>query len=188
MAPPVEYKIVVLGSGAVGKSALTIQLVSNQFVSVYDPTIEDSYRTQVEIDGDPAVLDILDTAGQEEFSSMRDQYMMTGKGFIFVYAINMYRSFDELTAIRQRLYKVKDKNFSFQIPIVICGNKCDLENEREVPTSEGQKLAQDWNCRFLETSALTRNNVELAFFELVRLIRMCEKSAPYKKNALSSLL
>ena len=60
-----EYKIVVLGSGGVGKSALTVQFVQGIFVEKYDPTIEDSYRKQVVIDGETCLLDILDTAGQE---------------------------------------------------------------------------------------------------------------------------
>ena len=68
-----EYKLVVVGGGGVGKSALTIQLIQNHFVDEYDPTIEDSYRKQVTIDEEVCLLDILDTAGQEEYSAMRDQ-------------------------------------------------------------------------------------------------------------------
>mmetsp|Transcript_1486 Transcript_1486/g.1896 ORF Transcript_1486/g.1896 Transcript_1486/m.1896 type:complete len:86 (-) Transcript_1486:463-720(-) len=60
-----EFKVVVIGSGGVGKSALTIQYIQNHFVDEYDPTIEDSYRKQVTIDNETSVLDILDTAGQE---------------------------------------------------------------------------------------------------------------------------
>eukprot|EP00490_Sorites_sp_Unknown_P002761 CAMPEP_0114656540 /NCGR_PEP_ID=MMETSP0191-20121206/12498_1 /TAXON_ID=126664 /ORGANISM="Sorites sp." /LENGTH=98 /DNA_ID=CAMNT_0001873961 /DNA_START=92 /DNA_END=384 /DNA_ORIENTATION=+ len=82
-----DYKIVVLGGGGVGKSALTIRLVTDNFLDEYDPTIEDSYRKQVMIDDKPALLDILDTAGQEEFSSMQDQWMREGKGFLLVYSI-----------------------------------------------------------------------------------------------------
>jgi small GTP-binding protein len=58
-----EYKLVVLGSGGVGKSALTVQFVQGIFVEKYDPTIEDSYRKQVEIDGQQCMMEILDTAG-----------------------------------------------------------------------------------------------------------------------------
>lgn len=68
-----EYKLIVVGGGGVGKSALTIQLIQNHFVDEYDPTIEDSYRKQVTIDEETCLLDILDTAGQEEYSAMRDQ-------------------------------------------------------------------------------------------------------------------
>merc|ERR1711916_68155 len=76
-----EYKLVVLGSGGVGKSALTVQFVQNIFVDKYDPTIEDSYRKQTEIDGQQCLLEILDTAGTEQFTAMRDLYMKDGQGF-----------------------------------------------------------------------------------------------------------
>ena len=62
-----EYKLVVVGGGGVGKSALTIQLIQNHFVDEYDPTIEDCYRKQVTIDEETCLLDILDTAGQEDY-------------------------------------------------------------------------------------------------------------------------
>ncbi|XP_053119121.1 GTPase HRas-like isoform X2 [Hemicordylus capensis] len=91
-----EYKLVVVGAGGVGKSALTIQLIQNHFVDEYDPTIEDSYRKQVVIDGETCLLDILDTAGQEEYSAMRDQYMRTGEGFLCVFAINNTKSFEDV--------------------------------------------------------------------------------------------
>ncbi|KPP57860.1 ras-related protein M-Ras-like [Scleropages formosus] len=67
------YKLVVVGDGGVGKSALTIQFFQKIFVPDYDPTIEDSYLKHTEIDGQWAILDVLDTAGQEEFSAMREQ-------------------------------------------------------------------------------------------------------------------
>lgn len=63
-----EYKLVVVGGGGVGKSALTIQFIQSHFVDEYDPTIEDSYRKQCVIDEEVALLDVLDTAGQEEYS------------------------------------------------------------------------------------------------------------------------
>ena len=75
-----EYKLVIVGGGGVGKSALTIQLIQNHFIDEYDPTIEDSYRKQVTIDDETCLLDILDTAGQEEYSAMRDQTCAPARG------------------------------------------------------------------------------------------------------------
>jgi GTPase KRas len=74
------YKMVVLGTGAVGKSALTIRLVSNIFLEDYDPTLEDNYGIVMKVDGIDAHLDILDTAGQDEYSQMQDQWMRHGRG------------------------------------------------------------------------------------------------------------
>jgi len=163
-----EYKLVIVGGGGVGKSALTIQLIQNHFVDEYDPTIEDSYRKQVTIDEETCLLDILDTAGQEEYSAMRDQYMRTGQGFLCVYAITSRTSFDEIASFREQILRVKDAD---KVPMVIAGNKSDLEDERQVTTVEGQDLAKAFVCPFMETSAKTRVNVEESFYELVREIR-----------------
>lgn len=163
-----EYKLVVVGGGGVGKSCLTIQLIQSHFVDEYDPTIEDSYRKQCVIDDEVALLDVLDTAGQEEYSAMREQYMRTGEGFLLVYAINSKQSFEEITLFQQQILRVKDKDY---FPMVVVGNKCDLESEREVTRQEGESLARSFNCKFLETSAKSRINVDKSFYDLVREIR-----------------
>eukprot|EP00296_Roombia_truncata_P000621 JP436302.1.p1 GENE.JP436302.1~~JP436302.1.p1 ORF type:complete len:189 (-),score=86.44 JP436302.1:267-833(-) len=167
-----EYKLVIVGGGGVGKSALTIQLIQNNFIEEYDPTIEDSYRKQVTIDDETCLLDILDTAGQEEYSAMRDQYMRTGQGFLVVYSITSRSSFDEVSAFREQISRVKDSD---KVPIVIVGNKVDLEHDRQVSTVEGRELAKSFGVPFLETSAKVRINVEDSFYELVREIRRSEQ-------------
>jgi len=174
-----EYKLVIVGGGGVGKSALTIQLIQNHFIDEYDPTIEDSYRKQVTIDDETCLLDILDTAGQEEYSAMRDQYMRTGQGFILVYAITSRSSFDEIASFREQILRVKDKD---KVPMVLVGNKCDLESERQVTTSEVQELAKSFGCPFFESSAKTRVNVEESFYGLVREIRKQLNGEPNKKD------
>ena len=88
-----EFKVVVLGSGGVGKSALTVQFVSGLFMEKYDPTIEDFYRKEIEVDHTPCVLEILDTAGTEQFASMRDLYIKNGQGFIVAYSITNHQTF-----------------------------------------------------------------------------------------------
>lgn len=163
-----EYKLVVVGGGGVGKSALTIQLIHSHFVDEYDPTIEDSYRKQVVIDNEVNVLDILDTAGQEEYSAMREQYMRTGEGFLMVYSITSRTSFDELLTYYQQIQRVKDSDY---VPIVIVGNKSDLEDERQVSYEDGVNLAKQLNAPFLETSAKQAINVEEAFYSLTRITR-----------------
>ncbi|KAJ8340124.1 hypothetical protein SKAU_G00347570 [Synaphobranchus kaupii] len=160
-----EYKLVVVGAGGVGKSALTIQLIQNHFVDEYDPTIEDSYRKQVVIDGETCLLDILDTAGQEEYSAMRDQYMRTGEGFLCVFAINNTKSFEDIHQYREQIKRVKDSD---DVPMVLVGNKCDLP-ARTVDTRQAQDLARSYGIPYIETSAKTRQGVEDAFYTLVRL-------------------
>ncbi|KAI1379528.1 ras-domain-containing protein [Hypoxylon crocopeplum] len=166
-----EYKLVVVGGGGVGKSCLTIQLIQSHFVDEYDPTIEDSYRKQCVIDDEVALLDVLDTAGQEEYSAMREQYMRTGEGFLLVYSITSDQSFEEIRVFQQQILRVKDKDPTDYFPMVVVGNKCDLESEREVPRQDGETLAKQFGCPFVETSAKSRTNVDKAFFDLVREIR-----------------
>ena len=163
-----EYKIVIVGGGGVGKSALTVQFIQNHFVEEYDPTIEDSYRKQVSIDNETCILDILDTAGQEDYSAMRDQYMRTGQGFLCLFAINSRASFDEISCFREQIIRAKDED---KVPMVLVGNKCDLERERQVMTTEGKDLAKSFGCGYFETSAKLRLNVDEAFFQLVRDVR-----------------
>ena len=88
-----DYRLVVVGAGGVEKIALTIQLMQNHFVDEYDPTIEDSYRGQVVIDGETCLLDILDTAGQEDYAAIRDNYFRSGEGFLCVFSITEDDSF-----------------------------------------------------------------------------------------------
>ncbi|CEH14610.1 ras protein [Ceraceosorus bombacis] len=163
-----EYKLVVVGGGGVGKSALTVMFIQGHFVDEYDPTIEDSYRKQCVIDEEVALLDVLDTAGQEEYSAMREQYMRTGEGFLLVYSITSRNSFEEITTFHQQILRVKDKDY---FPVIIVANKCDLEYERQVGSHEGRELAKHFGCRFIETSAKQRINVDEAFCNLVREIR-----------------
>lgn len=167
-----EYKLVVVGGGGVGKSCLTIQLIQSHFVDEYDPTIEDSYRKQCVIDDEVALLDVLDTAGQEEYSAMREQYMRTGEGFLLVYSITSRTSFIEIVTFQQQILRVKDKDY---FPVIVVGNKCDLDMDRAVSQQEGRDLANHFSCRFIETSAKARINVDEAFYNLVREIRRYNK-------------
>jgi len=173
-----KRKLVVVGGGGVGKSALTIQFIQSHFVDEYDPTIEDSYRKQCVIDEEVALLDVLDTAGQEEYSAMREQYMRTGEGFLCVYSITSRNSFEEISAFHQQILRVKDKDY---FPIMIVGNKCDLESERQVSAQEGRELAKQFGCKFLETSAKLKINVDESFYSLVREIRRFNKETQTKK-------
>jgi len=162
------YKIVVVGGGGVGKSAITIQFIQSYFVTDYDPTIEDSYTKQCVIDDVVAKLDILDTAGQEEFSAMREQYMRSGEGFLLVYSVADRSSFDELPRLHRQILRVKDRD---EFPMLMIANKADLQHQRMVSTEEGQSLARQLKVPYLECSAKLRMNVDVAFHELVLLIR-----------------
>ncbi|ELP90508.1 hypothetical protein EIN_018670 [Entamoeba invadens IP1] len=178
MSSGTTFKLVMLGGGAVGKSAITVQLVSGHFVQIYDPTIEDSYRTSISVDGEMVGLDLLDTAGQEEYSALRDQYMRSGDGYVIVYSITSTTSFLEANGFREQLYRVLDKDMATDhVSIALCGNKCDLESERQVQTTEAKKLADDWKVLFFETSAKNKINISETFVALVKDIKQNRASS-----------
>ncbi|KAF9336131.1 Ras GTPase ras2 [Podila minutissima] len=160
------YKLVVLGDGGVGKTALTIQLCLNHFT--YDPTIEDSYRKQVVIDDQSCVLEVLDTAGQEEYTALRDQWIRDGEGFLLVYSIAARSTFERIRRFREQITRVKE---SENVPLMLVGNKCDKLTEREVSRDEGYQMSKLLRCEFTETSAKTCVNVERSFYNVVRMIR-----------------
>lgn len=132
------------------------------------PTIEDSYRKQVVIDEESCLLEILDTAGQEEFTALRDQWIRDCEGFVLVYSITSRPSFEQLAVFRDQVLRVKDVD---RIPMMLVGNKCDLEEKREVSSQEGKEKAKQFESSWKEASAKTRVNVEEAFYDLVRLTR-----------------
>jgi len=179
------YKLVVVGGGGVGKSAITIQFIQSYFVTDYDPTIEDSYTKQCVIDDVPAKLDILDTAGQEEFSAMREQYMRSGEGFLLVFSVTDHSTFEDIFKFHRQILRVKDRD---EFPMLMVGNKADLDQQRAVSVEEAQNLARQLKIPYIECSAKLRMNVDQAFHELVRIVRKFQLSERpplkpnYKKN------
>jgi len=141
----------------------------------YDPTIEDFYRKEIEVDNTPCVLEILDTAGTEQFASMRDLYIKNGQGFVVCYSLTNHQTFQDIKTMKEQIVRVKGSD---KVPILLVANKVDLENQREVPTVEGMALAQIWGCTFIESSAKSRMNVNEVFAEIVR--EMNQKS--YSKD------
>lgn len=158
----------VVGGGGVGKSALTIQFIQSYFVTDYDPTIEDSYTKQCVIDDVVARLDILDTAGQEEFSAMREQYMRSGEGFLLVFSVTDKSSYDEIYKFHKQILRVKDRE---EFPMILVGNKCDLESARVISPEKGFEIASQLGIKYIEASAKQRINVDQAFQELVKVVR-----------------
>ena len=166
------------------------QLCLNHFVETYDPTIEDSYRKQVVIDAQSCMLEVLDTAGQEEYTALRDQWIRDGEGFILVYSITSRPSFSRIQRFFNQIQRVKDSSnagsptaagylsspmspsiSSGPAPVMLVGNKSDRVTEREVSTQEGNALAKELGCDFVEASAKNCINVEKAFYDVVRNLR-----------------
>jgi GTPase KRas len=124
------------------------------------------------IDDEVAVLDVLDTAGQEEYSAMREQYMRVGEGFMLVYSITSRHSFQEIETFQKQILRIKDKEY---FPMMVVGHNCHMEDKREVSFKEGKNLALHMGCGFIEASSESHINVDNAFYDLVRDIRKYEK-------------
>jgi len=123
----------------------------------------------------------LDTAGQEEYTALTSQWIQSGEGFAIVYSIASRSSFERTDKIKETILQHFDTD---SVPMILVGNKADLEADREVSTMEGMELAKTWGgIPFLEASAKTRKNVDETFFSLVRQIR---KTVPKDNTKLST--
>ena len=136
--------------------SLFILFFQSYFVTDYDPTIEDSYTKQCVIDDDVARLDILDTAGQEEFSAMREQYMRSGEGFLLVFSLTERQSFEEVYKFHKQVLRVKDRD---EFPMLIVGNKADMDRQRQVRKLTRNKFPPSSN----PTGAKESNQTQLKF-------------------------
>ncbi|XP_059482094.1 ras-related protein Ral-a isoform X1 [Neocloeon triangulifer] len=165
---PALHKVIMVGSGGVGKSALTLQFMYDEFVEDYEPTKADSYRKKVVLDGEEVQIDILDTAGQEDYAAIRDNYFRSGEGFLCVFSITEHESFQATEEFREQILRVKNDD---NIPFLLVGNKSDLKDKRKVSLQEATSRAQQWGVPYVETSAKTRENVDKVFFDLMREIR-----------------
>ncbi|KAJ3177534.1 hypothetical protein HDU85_005812 [Gaertneriomyces sp. JEL0708] len=164
-----ELQLVVVGSGGVGKSCLTVRFLKDEFTSDYDPTIEENYRKHITVDSGSCTVNIIDTAGQHEYTSLRDQHLKDGKGFLLVFAVNDKHTFEEMRQLREQIVKLKDTK---RVPVVVCGNKCDLpEDQIEVDDESVNSFCQQWKVPYLKTSAKENINVGESFHQLVRECR-----------------
>lgn len=143
------------------------------------------------------MLEVLDTAGQEEYTALRDQWIRDGEGFVLVYSISSRSSFARIQKFHHQIQRVKESALSSSptypgsplsatsagsgsfgpSPIMLVGNKCDRVTEREVSTQEGSALARELGCDFVEASAKNCVNVEKAFYDVVRQLRRQRQQA-----------
>jgi len=146
----------------------SVKLIHGYYKEGYDPTMEDSSRKYCVVDDEPALLDVSETQGEEEYTAMREQYMRSGEGFLLVYNITFRDTFDDIAALQQQILRVKNKD---SFPMVLVGNYCSRESEREVSVQEAQDLARQFGCKYIETCPEKGINVNEAFHDLVRAIR-----------------
>lgn len=157
-------KLTLVGDGGVGKSCLILQYMYGDFVEEYEPTKADAYRRTITLQGDEVQIDILDTAGQEDYPAVRDGYLKHGDGFLLVFDLTNKETFESIKNHRENVLRVKSDDP--QLPVIMIGNKNDLAGNRRVSTEEASALAQSWGIAYIESSAKTRENVDRAFSEI----------------------
>jgi GTPase KRas protein len=175
----IPLKVAVLGQSMVGKSALTFRFINNKFPTEHDTTIEDSYSIPAKIDDIQCQLEILDTAGQDDYQTMLDTWINSADGFILVYSIDTRESFQSTKTKYERILKLKEGQ---KVSIVVVGNKCDLADRRKVSREEVEKYCKSNNINFLEASALNTINVKETFLLVARGLLQINFPEKYKKK------
>lgn len=160
-------KIAVVGSRAVGKSTMIVRFVEEHFVESYYPTIENQFNKIVKIRGQEYNVEILDTAGQDEFSIINQKHLIGVDGFLLCYSVTNRSTFDMVPIIYDKILNYSGAD---SVPAVIVGNKSDLQLQRQVPEESGRALAEELKCGFTETSARLNENIEKAFGLLITAI------------------
>lgn len=134
--------------------------------------MEDLYRKQVVVDGLACMIEVMDTAGQEEYKNLRDQWIRDGEGFLLVYSISSRSSYYRVKRFYEQIQLVKESTSPpFGVPIILVGAKRDRVTEREVSTQEARVLASELNCEFFEISSKNGTDVENIFYDVVRMLR-----------------
>ncbi|BFZ19284.1 hypothetical protein BsWGS_22323 [Bradybaena similaris] len=162
-----DIKICLLGDSGVGKSSIVMRFVTNTFKSALESTIGASFMTKtIVVDGDTFKFQIWDTAGQEKYRALAPMYYRGSAAAIIVYDVTRETSFHAVKAWVHEL----QRHGPSKIVIAIAGNKCDLEDLREVRYNDAEEYAREIGAIFCETSAMTASNVPELFDSVARLL------------------
>ena len=168
-----SVRIVVFGSGGVGKTSLIRRYLYNSFQEKYQPTIEDDYRKVITYKENLCDVTILDTAGTHQFPAMRKLAIKNGDGFLIVYSIDDMVSLAEAKRQYNEIMEVKDCR---EVPVILLGNKSDRSpvGKRRVEHKDGLTTVDEWGSAsaYMETSARLNHNVGNAFDKILELIDM----------------
>ncbi|XP_077000001.1 GTP-binding protein Di-Ras3-like [Tamandua tetradactyla] len=158
-----DYRVVVMGSAGVGKSALVQKWVRGTFRDVYLPTIEDTYRQVMSCDNSVGALHITDTTGSPRYPGLKRLAIAKGHAFIQVYSVTKKQTLGELKPFYELIFEIKGNNLP-KCPILLVGNK---REDCELALRDGAAYALEWNCGFLETLAKTDVNVRELFLMML---------------------
>ncbi|XP_023223184.1 ras-related and estrogen-regulated growth inhibitor-like [Centruroides vittatus] len=174
-----EIKIAVFGSEGVGKSALIVRFLTKRFIGEYDHQTENIYRSELLLDGDPVLLEILDTCPNKEDPIPTEETINWADGYMLVYSVTDRSSFDYVRNIRDHLYSLGLGG----IPLMILANKKDLVHMRQVSCEEGEILVKDSEDSFVEVAASEQvTQITRVFYNL------CHSVHTYRRRSKQSLL
>ena len=164
---------------------MTYRFINCNAPQEHDPTIEDRYKSSIKFENQEYEVEILDTAGEEDYQNMMDMWISFGEGFLLVFAINDEESFELLKGKRERILKGKHQ---VKYPILLVGNKKDLESERKVKYKDAKELADKWEVTYMETSAKNNENCKEVFEALAQQIIKSKKGAEGKSGCCCNII
>ncbi|XP_072267374.1 ras-related protein Rab-10-like isoform X2 [Pyxicephalus adspersus] len=174
-------KLVMTGDSNVGKTCIMTRYTEN-IIPSYISTVGIDFKTKtIHIENTPIKLQIWDTAGQERFHTLSVSYFRGAQGFLLVYDITNTNSFENIS-LWMRDIKMKAGE---EVEVVLLGNKCDKEDEREVSKERGEKLAWEYGIPFFETSAKENINIDKAFLNLSKAIYEKRFSMVFNPNVVT---
>ncbi|KAG8176476.1 hypothetical protein JTE90_007147 [Oedothorax gibbosus] len=166
-------RVVVLGAAGVGKTAIVNRFFYDTFPNTHKPTVEEMHKIEYELSGSTLKLEVLDTSGSYEFPAMRRLAIKTGDAFVLVYAIDDAESFRQVSTLRELILETRQQGEP-HVPIVVVGNKCDLEESRAVPKDVTESVVSiDWEDGFVEASAKDNVNILQIFNAVLRQAHIC---------------
>uniref|UniRef100_A0A3Q3XSG7 GTP-binding protein Rheb n=1 Tax=Mola mola TaxID=94237 RepID=A0A3Q3XSG7_MOLML len=163
MPQPKHRKIAVIGYRSVGKSSLTIQFVEGQFVDSYDPTIENTFNKLVTVNCQDFNLQLVDTAGQDEYSIFHQSHSMDIHGYVLVYSVTSLKSFEVVKALHDKLLDMVGK---IQV----------------INPEEGKKLADSWGAAFIESSAKENETAVEVFKRIILEMEKADGNVPSEEK------
>lgn len=162
------FKLLLIGDSGVGKTCLLFRFAEDSFNNSFISTIGIDFKIRtIDLDGKKIKLQIWDTAGQERFRTITTAYYRGAMGILLVYDITNEKSFENIKNWIRNI----EEHASADVEKMILGNKCDMNDRRQVSRERGAQLAIEYAIKFMETSAKASVNVEEAFFTLARDIK-----------------
>ncbi|XP_011441468.3 ras-related protein Rab-26-like isoform X4 [Crassostrea angulata] len=172
----ISSKVMLIGDSGVGKTCLLVRFKDGAFLSgSFISTVGIDFRNKVvDVEGTKVKLQIWDTAGQERFRSVTHAYYRDAHALLLLYDVSNKASFDNIRAWLGEINEYAQED----VVIMLLGNKADMTSERVIRTEDGERLANEYNVAFMETSAKTGMNVDLAFMAVAKDLKMKKTRKP----------